>query len=128
MGDHEVDEAAHLGGQVAVMRIDQMDIDLGRHVVGQDRHQLAALNVRSDDEGWLQDNAMPADGGKPEFLHTLNGSGVAVGRALIAVLENYYDPADGGVVVPDVLQPYMGGLKKIMPLQGATTEQLKASA
>ncbi len=65
---------------------------------------------------------------KTEFLHTLNGSGVAVGRALIAVLENYYDPADGGVVVPDVLQPYMGGLKKIMPLQGATTEQLKASA
>ncbi|NCT40080.1 MAG: serine--tRNA ligase [Alphaproteobacteria bacterium] len=47
------------------------------------------------------------------FLHTLNGSGVAVGRALIAVLENYYDPADGGVHVPDVLKPYMGGVEKI---------------
>lgn len=48
------------------------------------------------------------------FVHTLNGSGVAVGRALIAVLENYYDPADGGVFVPDVLKPYMGGLTKIV--------------
>ncbi|MCK6418372.1 MAG: serine--tRNA ligase [Alphaproteobacteria bacterium] len=47
------------------------------------------------------------------FVHTLNGSGVAVGRALIAVMENYYDPADDGIVVPDVLRPYMGGLAKI---------------
>lgn len=48
------------------------------------------------------------------FVHTLNGSGVAVGRALIAVIENYYDPADGGVFVPDVLKPYMGGIDKIV--------------
>jgi len=48
------------------------------------------------------------------FVHTLNGSGVAVGRALIAVIENYYDPSDGGIFVPEVLQPYMGGLKKIV--------------
>lgn len=47
------------------------------------------------------------------FVHTLNGSGVAVGRALIAVIENYYDPTDGGVFVPDVLKPYMGGILKI---------------
>lgn len=47
------------------------------------------------------------------FVHTLNGSGVAVGRALIAVIENYHDPADGGVFVPDVLKPYMGGVTKI---------------
>ncbi|MGB5354321.1 MAG: serine--tRNA ligase [Woeseia sp.] len=50
--------------------------------------------------------------GKPELLHTLNGSGVAAGRALIAVLENYQQ-ADGSVVVPDVLQPYMGGLTRL---------------
>jgi seryl-tRNA synthetase len=50
--------------------------------------------------------------GKPEPLHTLNGSGVAVGRALVAVLENYQQP-DGSVVVPTVLRPYMGGLEKI---------------
>jgi seryl-tRNA synthetase len=47
--------------------------------------------------------------GKPEPLHTLNGSGVAVGRALVAVLENYQN-ADGSITVPDVLRPYMGGL------------------
>ena len=45
-------------------------------------------------------------------VHTLNGSGVAVGRALIAVLENYQE-ADGAIAVPDALLPYMGGLKKI---------------
>jgi seryl-tRNA synthetase len=49
-----------------------------------------------------------------QFVHTLNGSGVAVGRALIAVIENYYDPAGGGVFVPDVLKPYMGGIEKIV--------------
>lgn len=50
------------------------------------------------------------------FVHTLNGSGLAVGRALIAVLENYYDPADGGVFVPAALKLYMGGLDKILPM------------
>ena len=52
--------------------------------------------------------------GKPELVHTLNGSGVAVGRALIAVMENYQRAA-GGIIVPDVLQPYMGGLASIEP-------------
>ncbi|MDX1481536.1 MAG: serine--tRNA ligase [Woeseiaceae bacterium] len=50
--------------------------------------------------------------GKPELLHTLNGSGVAAGRALIAVMENY-QTADGGIRVPDVLVPYMGGSESI---------------
>lgn len=45
--------------------------------------------------------------------HTINGSGVAVGRALVAILENYYNPADGSVGVPDVLRPYMGGTDKL---------------
>jgi len=51
-------------------------------------------------------------GGKPEFVHTLNGSGLAVGRTTAAVLENYQQ-ADGSVVVPEVLRPYMGGVEKI---------------
>jgi seryl-tRNA synthetase len=51
-------------------------------------------------------------GGSPRFVHTLNGSGVAVGRALIAVMENYQDEG-GRIAVPDVLQPYMGGKKVI---------------
>ena len=50
--------------------------------------------------------------GKPELVHTLNGSGVAVGRALIAVMENYQQ-ADGGIEVPAVLRPYMGGAERI---------------
>jgi seryl-tRNA synthetase len=50
--------------------------------------------------------------GKPAFVHTLNGSGVAVGRALIAVMETYQQ-ADGSIVVPDALAPYMGGIKTI---------------
>ena len=52
------------------------------------------------------------DGGKPELVHTLNGSGVAVGRALIAVMENYQQ-ADGSIAVPEVLRPYMGGVAVI---------------
>jgi seryl-tRNA synthetase len=52
--------------------------------------------------------------GKPEPLHTLNGSGVAVGRAMVAVLENYQN-ADGSVTVPDALRPYMGGLEVLRP-------------
>ena len=48
-----------------------------------------------------------------QFVHTLNGSGLAVGRTLIAVMENYYDPADGGIFVPEALKPYMGGIDKI---------------
>jgi seryl-tRNA synthetase len=50
--------------------------------------------------------------GKPRFVHTLNGSGVAVGRAMVAVLENYQE-ADGSVAIPAALRPYMGGLERI---------------
>jgi seryl-tRNA synthetase len=52
------------------------------------------------------------DSGKPELVHTLNGSGVAVGRALVAVMENYQQD-DGSIAVPKVLQPYMGGVERI---------------
>jgi len=54
----------------------------------------------------------PEPKGKPRFLHTLNGSGLAVGRTLVAILENYQQ-ADGSVLVPEVLRPYMGGLERI---------------
>jgi seryl-tRNA synthetase len=49
---------------------------------------------------------------KPEFVHTLNGSGLAVGRTVVAILENYQQ-ADGSVVIPEALRPYMGGMEKI---------------
>src|SRR4029453_8734425 len=54
----------------------------------------------------------PSGTGKAEFVHTLNGSGLAVGRTLIAILENYQQ-ADGSVVIPEALRPYMAGLERI---------------
>ncbi|HCE80402.1 MAG TPA: serine--tRNA ligase, partial [Thermodesulfobacterium commune] len=56
----------------------------------------------------------PKDGGKPRFVHTLNGSGLAIGRTVMAILENYQQ-VDGSVLIPEVLRPYMGGLEKITP-------------
>ena len=58
----------------------------------------------------------PAGGGRVDFCHTLNGSGLAVGRTLIAVIENYQE-ADGSLTIPDVLRPYMGGLERIEPVK-----------
>ena len=55
-----------------------------------------------------------AGGAKPEFVHTLNGSGLAIGRTWIAVLENYQQE-DGSVIIPEALRPYMGGVEKIGP-------------
>jgi seryl-tRNA synthetase len=52
--------------------------------------------------------------GKPELLHTLNGSGLAVGRTLVAILENYQQ-ADGSIHVPEALWSYMGGIKQLKP-------------
>jgi seryl-tRNA synthetase len=54
----------------------------------------------------------PEKGAKPEFVHTLNGSGLAIGRCVVAILENFQN-ADGSVTVPEVLRPYMGGIEKI---------------
>jgi seryl-tRNA synthetase len=52
------------------------------------------------------------ESGKPELVHTLNGSGLAVGRTLVALLENHQQ-ADGSIRIPAVLQPYMGGLTEL---------------
>ncbi len=60
----------------------------------------------------LQARFKPAQGKTNELVHTLNGSGLAVGRALVAVLENYQN-ADGSVTVPEALRPYLGGLEKL---------------
>lgn len=59
----------------------------------------------------------PVDGGKPRFVHTLNGSALAAGRTLVAVLENYQQ-ADGSVMVPEALRPFMGGLERIEAPRG----------
>jgi seryl-tRNA synthetase len=56
----------------------------------------------------------PEKGARPEFVHTLNGSGLALPRTVICILENYQQ-ADGTVTVPEVLRPYMRGLEKLEP-------------
>lgn len=56
----------------------------------------------------------PADGGKPQFVHTLNGTAIAIGRTLVALLETWQG-ADGSVTIPPVLRPYMGGQERIVP-------------
>jgi len=56
----------------------------------------------------------PADGGKPRYMHTINGSGLAIGRTLAAILENYQQP-DGTVKIPRVLFPYLGGITILTP-------------
>lgn len=85
---------------------------------GQDRYrEISSCSNCGDFQARRMNARMRVKGEKDtKFVHTLNGSGVAVGRALIAVLENYYDPADGGVFIPAALKPYMGGVQKLMPL------------
>ena len=56
----------------------------------------------------------PEPGARPEFVHTMNGSGLACGRTMAAILENYQQES-GSVVVPEVLRPYMGGVAEILP-------------
>jgi len=79
---------------------------------GQDRYrEISSCSVCGDFQARRMNGRYRIKGEKgTQFVHTLNGSGLAVGRTLIAVLENYQQ-ADGSIEIPDVLQPYMGGLK-----------------
>jgi seryl-tRNA synthetase len=81
---------------------------------GQDRYrEISSCSVCGDFQARrMNARYRPAEGKGTRFVHTLNGSGVAVGRALVAVLENYQE-ADGSIRVPDALKPYMGGLERI---------------
>jgi len=81
---------------------------------GQDRYREISSCSNCGDFQARRMNARfrPKEGKGTRFVHTLNGSGLAVGRTLIAVMENYQD-ADGSLRIPDALQPYMGGRKKI---------------
>ncbi|MES2029203.1 MAG: serine--tRNA ligase [Pseudomonadota bacterium] len=74
--------------------------------------EISSCSVCGDFQARRMDARSRGPDGKPRFVHTLNGSGTAVGRALIAVMENYQQ-VDGSIAVPDVLQPYMGGLKVV---------------
>jgi seryl-tRNA synthetase len=92
----------------------QKTYDIEVWLPGQNAYrEISSCSVCGDFQARRMDaRYRPKDGGKPVHVHTLNGSGLAVGRTLIAVLENYQQ-ADGTVIIPDVLRPYMGGLTKI---------------
>ena len=74
--------------------------------------EISSCSVCGDFQARRMNARYRGKDGKPAFVHTLNGSGVAVGRALIAVMETYQQQG-GSIAVPDVLQPYMGGLKVV---------------
>ena len=74
--------------------------------------EISSCSVCGDFQARRMDARYRGPDGKPRFVHTLNGSGTAVGRALIAVMETYQQE-NGSIAVPDVLQPYMGGLKLV---------------
>jgi seryl-tRNA synthetase len=90
--------------------------DLEVWLPGQGRYrEISSCSVCGDFQARRMDaRYRPAGAKSTRFVHTLNGSGVAVGRALVAVLENYQN-ADGTVTVPEALRPYMGGLAVIQP-------------
>jgi seryl-tRNA synthetase len=83
---------------------------------GQNRYrEISSVSVCGDFQARrMNARFRPAGGGKPEYVHTLNGSGLAVGRALIAVLENGQEP-DGSVTLPAALHPWLGGRTRIAP-------------
>jgi seryl-tRNA synthetase len=92
----------------------QKTYDLEVWLPGQNAYrEISSCSVCGDFQARRMDARyrVKADG-KTRFVHTLNGSGLAVGRTLVAVLENYQQ-ADGSVLVPDALKPYMGGLTRI---------------
>ena len=88
--------------------------DLEVWLPGQNKYrEISSVSVCDDFQARrMNARYKPADGGKPEFVHTLNGSGLAVGRALIAVLENGQQ-SDGSVALPEVLYPYLGGKTRL---------------
>jgi seryl-tRNA synthetase len=92
----------------------QKTYDIEVWLPGQDTYrEISSCSVCGDFQARRMDaRYRPKDGGRPVYVHTLNGSGLAVGRTVIAVLENYQQ-ADGSVIIPDALRPYMGGLTKI---------------
>ena len=93
----------------------QKTYDIEVWLPGQNAYrEISSCSVCGDFQARRMDaRYRPKDGGKPVYVHTLNGSGLAVGRTLIAVLENYQQ-ADGSVTIPEALRPYMGGTRRIM--------------
>jgi seryl-tRNA synthetase len=100
------------GGDLGFSAVKTYDLEVW--LPGQDKYReiSSCSNMGDFQARRMQARWRNPETGKPELLHTLNGSGLAIGRTLLAILENYQQE-DGSVVVPEVLVPYMGGLEKL---------------
>ncbi|HTF83362.1 MAG TPA: serine--tRNA ligase [Cellvibrio sp.] len=102
------------GGDIGFSAAKTYDIEVWVPSQNKYREISSCSNFRDFQARRMKARYRHPETGKPEFLHTLNGSGLAIGRTLLAVLENYQQ-ADGSVVVPDVLRSYMGGADVLRP-------------
>lgn len=102
------------GGDIGFSAAKTYDIEVWVPSQNKYREISSCSNFRDFQARRMKARYRHPETGKPEFLHTLNGSGLAIGRTLLAVLENYQQ-ADGSVVVPDVLRAYMGGADLLRP-------------
>ena len=99
-------------GDVGFSATKTFDLEVWLPAQGTYREISSCSNMGDFQARRMQARYRNAETNKPELLHTLNGSGLAVGRTLVAILENYQQ-ADGSINIPTILQPYMGGLKSI---------------
>ena len=100
------------GGDIGFSAAKTYDLEVWLPGQGKYREISSCSNTRDFQARRMQARWRNPETGKPEPVHTLNGSGLAVGRAMIAVMENYQQE-DGSILVPDVLKPYMGGIDRI---------------
>ena len=106
----------HCSGDAGFTAAKSYDIEVWLPGQGKYREISSCSNCEAFQARRLDLKYRPASGGKAEYCHTLNGSGLAVGRTLIAVLETYQE-ADGTITVPAALRPYMGGLERIVRIE-----------
>ena len=104
------------GGDIGFSAAKTYDIEVWVPSQNKYREISSCSNVRDFQARRMMARYRNPETGKPELLHTLNGSGLAIGRTLVAVLENYQRD-DGSVEIPEVLQPYMGGVKELVPVK-----------
>jgi len=106
----------HCAGDAGFAAAKSYDVEVWLPGQGKYREISSCSNCEAFQARRLDLKFRPSAGGKTDFCHTLNGSGLAVGRTLVAVLENYQE-ADGSVTVPPALRPYMGGLERITSIR-----------
>lgn len=104
------------GGDIGFSSAKTYDIEVWVPSQGKYREISSCSSFRDFQARRMMARYRNKETGKPELLHTLNGSGLAIGRTLLAVMENYQQ-ADGSVIIPEVLRPYMGGTEVLVPAQ-----------